>query len=151
MHGRPEGLRVIGDAICSFNPIYGQGMTVAAIEAIVLGACLRHGDRGLPRRFFRASAKKVRMAWRTAVGSDLALPEVVGPTPPSMRITNRYLDRVMIAAETDPLVAGRFMRVVGLLDPPAALLHPSIVRRVVWANRPRRTSPRLGSESAMEV
>jgi 2-polyprenyl-6-methoxyphenol hydroxylase-like FAD-dependent oxidoreductase len=144
----PDGLLVIGDAICSFNPIYGQGMTVAAIEAMVLRDCLRRGDRGLPRRFFRASAKKVRVAWQTAVGSDLALPEVVGRTPPSMRITNRYLDGVMIAAETDPLVTGQFMRVIGMLDPPARLLRPSIVLRVVWANRPRRTSPRPASESA---
>jgi len=148
MRRTPEGLLVIGDAVCSFNPIYGQGMTVAAIEAMLLRDCLRRGDHGLPRRFFRASAKKVRVAWQTAVGSDLALPEVVGRTPPSTRITNRYLDRVMIAAETDPLVAAQFMRVIGMLDPPARLLRPSIVLRVVGANRSRRTSPRPTGESA---
>jgi 2-polyprenyl-6-methoxyphenol hydroxylase-like FAD-dependent oxidoreductase len=139
MRRTPDGLLVFGDAICSFNPIYGQGMTVAAIEATVLRECLRRGDHGLPRRFFRASAKKVRVAWQTAVGSDLALPEVVGPRPLSMRITNAYLDRVMATAETDPTVAGQFMRVIGMIDPPARLLLPSILLRIARAKRSHRS------------
>jgi 2-polyprenyl-6-methoxyphenol hydroxylase-like FAD-dependent oxidoreductase len=151
MRRLPDGLLVFGDAICSFNPIYGQGMTVAAIEATVLRECLRRGERGLPRRFFRASAKKVRVAWQTAVGSDLALPEVVGPRTPSMRITNAYLDRVMSAAETDPLVAGQFMRVIGMIDPPARLLRPTILRRIARASRPQPTDRRVVEESASRV
>lgn len=98
----PQGLLVFGDAICSFNPIYGQGMTVAAIEALILRDCLRRGYDKLPRRFFRASAKKIRVAWQTAVGSDLAMPQVQGHRPISTRITNAYLDKVLAAAEVDP-------------------------------------------------
>jgi hypothetical protein len=63
-------------------------MTVASTEAIVLRDCLRREDRDLPPRFFRATAKKIRVAWQMAAGSDLTLPEVVGPRPLSMRITN---------------------------------------------------------------
>ena len=137
MRRTPEGLLVVGDAVCSFNPIYGQGMTVAALEATVLRDCLRRGDRGLPRRFFRASARKVRVAWQTAVGSDLKLPEVVGPRPLSMRITNAFLEPVLTAVEVDPVVAGQFMRVTAMIDPPARLLRPSILLRVVLANRRR--------------
>ena len=68
----------------------------------LLRDCLRRGGRGLTRRFFRASARKVRVAWQTAVGSDLALPEGVGPRPISMRITNAFLERVLTATEVDP-------------------------------------------------
>jgi 2-polyprenyl-6-methoxyphenol hydroxylase-like FAD-dependent oxidoreductase len=79
----PEGLIVIGDAICNFNPLYGQGMSVAAIEALVLRDCLQQGDRNLPRRFFRRSAKDIRVAWRSAVSSDLALPQMGSDRRPS--------------------------------------------------------------------
>lgn len=136
----PKGLLVFGDAICSFNPVYGQGMTVAAIEATILRDCLRRGERDLPKRFFRASAKKLRLAWQTAVGSDLALPHVVGPRPLSTRITNAYTDKVLTAAETDPAVTLQFLRVVGMLDSPSRLLRPSFMVRVARAAR-RRTAP----------
>ncbi len=140
MRRTPQGLLVFGDAICSFNPIYGQGMTVAAVEAMVLRDCLRCGERNLPRRFYRSSAKKIRVAWQTAVGSDLALPEVVGPRPLSIRITNAYLDRVMTAAETDSVVAQQFMQVIGMVDPPTRLLAPSIMLRLARNHAARTNS-----------
>jgi 2-polyprenyl-6-methoxyphenol hydroxylase-like FAD-dependent oxidoreductase len=141
MRHTPEGLLVVGDAVASFNPIYGQGMTVAAIEATVLHDCLLRGDHGLARRFFRASARHIRVAWQTAVGSDLALPEVQGPRPLSMRVSNAFLERVLTAVEVDLVVAGQFLRVTGMVDPPARLLRPSILRRVMRARSRRSTNP----------
>lgn len=131
MRRLPAGLIAFGDAVCSFNPIYGQGMTVAAVESLILRECLRGGDDDLPRRFFRSSAKKIRIAWQTAVGSDLALPEVAGRAPLSMRLSNMYLDRVMTAAENDPTVMMRFLRVVGMIDAPTKMLSPSFAFRVL--------------------
>jgi hypothetical protein len=64
-----------------------------------------------------------------------------------MRITNAYLERVLTASETDPIVAGQFMRVVGMIDPPVRLLRPSILRRIARAHRFRRTDPRPADES----
>lgn len=116
-------------------------MTVAALEALVLRECLRRGQRNLPQRFFRASAKQINAAWRTAVGSDLALPEVVGRARPvSVRITNAYLARVPTAAETDPVVADHFSRVIGMIDPPAGLLHLVLELRITKAGCRRRNN-----------
>jgi len=129
----PERLLVFGDAICSFNPIYGQGMTVAAIESLILRDCLRGGHHDLPRRFFRGAAKTVKVAWQTAVGSDLTLPQVQGPRPLSTRLTNAYLDRVLTAAETDPWVVQQFLRVTGMIDAPSQLMRPAFVSRVLRA------------------
>ena len=134
----PDRLLVIGDAICSFNPIYGQGMTVAAIESLILRDCLCDGVGDLPRRFFKGAAKKIEVAWQTAVGSDLTLPQVQGPRPLSTRLTNAYLDRVLAAAETDSVVAQQFLRVTGMIDPPTKLLRPAFVSRVLrTAAQPR--------------
>jgi 2-polyprenyl-6-methoxyphenol hydroxylase-like FAD-dependent oxidoreductase len=134
----PDGLLVFGDAICSFNPIYGQGMTVAALEASALRGCLRHGDRDLSRRFFRAAARPIAAAWQLAAGGDLALPEVEGPRPLSVRIANAYMDWVLTACESDAVVGGQFFKVNALVDPPSRLLHPALIYRVATVNLRRR-------------
>ncbi|MCV7401701.1 FAD-dependent oxidoreductase [Mycobacterium fragae] len=131
----PGGFIVMGDALCNFNPLYGQGMSVAAIETLILRHCLRQGDRNLPQRFFRASAKDIRVAWQAAVSSDLALPQIAGKRPLSIRITNAYLDRVLAAAETDPAVVQQFLRSMNLVDPPSHLLRPSTMLRVLTKSR----------------
>ena len=131
----PAGLLVFGDAICSFNPIYGQGMSVAALEAIVLRDCLLRGSDDLGRRFFRAAAKPIAVVWQMAAGADLTLPQVEGRRSMSMRLSNWYTDRVLRAAETDIVVTEGFFRVMNLVDSPARLLRPSFVARVAAANR----------------
>lgn len=137
----PAGLLVFGDAICSFNPIYGQGMTVAALQAMALKRCLSSGAEGLSTRYFRAAAKPIGVAWQLAVGGDLNLPEVPGPRPLSVRLTNRYVDRVQAAAEIDTVVAANFLRVAGFAKAPASLMYPSVMLRVAMTNwRGRRHS-----------
>jgi hypothetical protein len=134
----PDGLLVCGDAICSFNPIYGQGMSVAALDAVALREALRHGVTDLPRRYFRAAAKSIGVAWQLAAGSDLAFPEVEGRRTPSMRVTNRFVDSVLAAAEPDAVVGSQFFKVTALIDPPARLLSPLFLYRVATVNLRRR-------------
>jgi 2-polyprenyl-6-methoxyphenol hydroxylase-like FAD-dependent oxidoreductase len=141
----PAGLLVVGDAICSFNPIYGQGMTVAALQAQALHQCLQRGANGLAQRYFRAAAKPIGVAWRFAVGGDLNLPEVEGARPLSLRLTNRYVDRLQAAAESDLAVAEQFMKVVALVDPPTRLLKPQMMIRVAAASLRRREGRDGGS------
>jgi len=132
----PEGLLVLGDAISSFNPLYGQGMSVAALEAIELRRCLEQGQHR-PDRFFRAAGKIVSQAWDMAVGGDLALPEVAGHRPLTLRITNGYIERLLRVAEYDPMVAQAFGDVSDLLAPPREVLKPRILWRVLRGNLQR--------------
>jgi hypothetical protein len=144
----PAGLLVFGDAICSFNPVYGQGMTVAALEALALQRCLRRGEDGLARRYFRATAKVIGVAWQLATGADLSLPEVEGPRPLQVRIANKYVDRVLAAAESDTVVAEQFSKVGTLIDPPTRLLRPAVIARVATANLRHRRSDHAVTASA---
>ncbi|WNM39339.1 FAD-binding protein [Micromonospora halotolerans] len=132
----PEGFIAVADAVCSFNPAYGQGMTVAAAEAVVLRDCLRRGRRDLPRRFFTAAAKVVDVPWDMAVGADLRHPAVVGPRSARTRFLNGYVARLHVAAARHPAVGRRFLSVANLMTPPPGLFAPGIVARVLWSGRP---------------
>jgi len=138
----PEGYLVIGDAISSFNPLYGQGMSAASQQAMQLKAALAAGDAELARRFFRLAAKVVDGPWTTSAGGDLRIPETIGPRPLPARIVNWYIGKLQRAAHHDPELAMRFLRVTNLLDSPPTVLRPSIVGRVI------RSSFRSGSGTA---
>src|SRR5262249_52270933 len=118
----PAGLLVFGDAVCSFNPVYGQGMTVAALQAQCLRQCLGQGTGVLAQRFFSAGAKPIKVAWQLSAGGDLNLPGVDGPRPLSVRVVNKYVERIQRTAEADAVVTEQFLRVTGLVDPPSRLL-----------------------------
>ncbi|MFI5693776.1 FAD-dependent oxidoreductase [Kribbella sp. NPDC051586] len=138
----PKGLVVVGDAMCSFNPMYGQGMSVAAVQALRLGEALqRDGVDGFDAlRFFRAVRPVIDIPWQIAVGGDTALPGVDGPRDTRTRLVNRYLDRLYATAEHDEVVSVAFSRVTNLLDPPTALLRPAIAARVLGRRRMRSGS-----------
>ena len=131
----PAGYLVMGDALASFNPIYGQGMTVAACEALELRRALSRGLDGLAPRFFKAAARVIDIPWQTAVGGDLALPMVPGPRPLPVRLVNAYLQRVFRAAADDPQVAAAFLQVMHMLRKPPSLMTPRIMWRVLRASR----------------
>jgi 2-polyprenyl-6-methoxyphenol hydroxylase-like FAD-dependent oxidoreductase len=145
----PGGLLVVGDAFCSFNPIYAQGMTVAALHALALRECLSRGPEDLPRRFFRAAAKPTRLAWQMAVGGDLALPEVPGTPALSTRIFNRYVDCVLAAAEHDVAAFDQFVRVAWVVESPLSLLRPPIVWRAAMTHR-QRPGPSAGDPPTIQ-
>lgn len=129
----PEGVLAIGDSICSFNPVFGQGMSVAACEAEALQAALAGGPERLAQRYFRAAARAIDIAWQTAVGADLAIPSVQGERPLPVRVINAYVAKVFDAAQHDAVVAVAFQRVSHLLAAPPSLMRPAIVARVLRA------------------
>ena len=145
----PEGVLVTGDALCSFNPIYGQGMSVAALEALALRDSLaeqRESLDGLRRRFFHRAAKVVDTPWGLAAGADFAYPEVEGKRPFGTVLTTRYVARLHAVAAHDEVVCRAFFEVINLLAPPASLFRPRIAFRVLRGSRFNR---RLGFSSVL--
>lgn len=130
----PDGLLVVGDAVCSFNPVYGQGMTVAALEALALRRQLAGGEPS-PRAFLAEIARIVDAPWEIAAGGDLAYPEVEGRRSLQVRIGNAYMARLHRAATVDGDVVEAFMRVAGLVDPPQSVMRPSIALKVLRGSR----------------
>lgn len=126
----PEGFLVTGDALCNFNPVYGQGMTIAALEALTLKRLLTEGQADLPRRFYTAITKTLSQAWSLSVGADLRFPQVEGKRTKADWLVNRYLDRYRIAASADPVLGTAFLRVTNMIDPPTRLLAAGHILRV---------------------
>ena len=131
----PDGLLVMGDAMCSINPIYGQGMSVAALEAVALRRVLLGGDHRLAKRYYRAARRPVGDAWQLAAGTDRALPELGLRVKLTDRLANRYVDRLIAAAEHDEALARIVYDVTGMLAPPSRLLSPLAMPRVLFARR----------------
>lgn len=145
----PAGLLMFGDAICSFNPVYGQGMSVAALQAVELRRCLADGEKDLAKRFFRAAARPIDVAWKLSAGGDLALPQIEAPRPLPVRLINAYMKRLLTVAENDPVVAAAFLRVNMLLATPPSLMRPTIMARVLTGGRkPPQTSPQTPAQTA---
>jgi hypothetical protein len=146
----PDGLLVSGDALCSFNPIYGQGMTVAALEALAMRDALCGGGDLLAPRYFKAAAKPIATAWASATGADLGMPAdiVPGPRPLPLRAVNRYVDGFQTAAEHDPVMAWRFLDVTGLTVPESALFAPDSLRRIASSVRHHRRGGSLAVAGA---
>lgn len=133
----PWNLLVMGDALCSFNPIYGQGMAVAAQEAEVLQRCLAQRKRGaqddkqLQDKYFRGIASIVKAAWAMATGADLAYPQAEAPRPLGHSAVNRYLGHVIGLSCYDQKVLTVWNQVTQMQQPLSALFSPSIMARVM--------------------
>jgi 2-polyprenyl-6-methoxyphenol hydroxylase-like FAD-dependent oxidoreductase len=133
----PERYVVLGDAFCGFNPIYGQGMTVAALSADTLGRELsRSGGEldGVAARAEKAFAEVTAGAWLLATGADFAWPETIGGeagSGPADRFARWYIDRMLDAVAKDDTVRKAFNEVNQLVKPAASLFAPNIAWRVL--------------------
>jgi 2-polyprenyl-6-methoxyphenol hydroxylase-like FAD-dependent oxidoreductase len=155
----PERFLVMGDAFCSFNPVYGQGMTVSAREATALDDVLREraergaGLDGLPTLFHERVARIVDGAWRPATGEDFRHAETVGERPFAMPLLHWYTRRLHERCAHDTSLALAFYRVMHMIDPPTALFRPSVVARVLRrhpaaADRDAGRAARIGPSAA---
>lgn len=147
----PAGFVVLGDAICSFNPIYGQGMSSAALQARALAVAIDAFGLTSPkmaRSFYRRAAEVVDDPWQIAAGADFADPRTTGPKPVGTDLVNRYLAKVFRAAHTSVPVARQLYLVQNLLASPASLMTPAMVVRVLLAAGRSPATIRIAEQSA---
>jgi flavin-dependent dehydrogenase len=123
----PAGLLVMGDALCSFNPIYGQGITVAALQAELLRDALL-ADRPVDHRLQRALLAVTDVPWSIATGNDLRFPSCPDQPSRRQRLSGILTDRLnRLAATGEPRTTRTFSDVYHLMAPPAALIHPALL------------------------
>jgi 2-polyprenyl-6-methoxyphenol hydroxylase-like FAD-dependent oxidoreductase len=132
----PRGLLPIGDAICRFNPIYGQGMTVAAMEARILRSLLRMRSHtrdplaALGQAFFASARPLIEAAWSMSAIPDLVHPKTRGERPDDLQDMLEFGAGLLRLAAADPEIHKRMIRVRHLMDPPSVLRTPDVMRRV---------------------
>jgi 2-polyprenyl-6-methoxyphenol hydroxylase-like FAD-dependent oxidoreductase len=146
----PEGLVAIGDAVCAFNPAYGQGMTVALAEAMALRDCLRQGRAGLPKRYYKAIGKIIDVPWSIAVGADRRFDHVEGVRTRQAAFLNGYVARLHRAAAKHPSVGKAFLAVANLMAPPPSLFAPSVLAKALLSGG-RTSAPATAFEQDRDL
>jgi 2-polyprenyl-6-methoxyphenol hydroxylase-like FAD-dependent oxidoreductase len=129
----PSGLLVVGDALCAFNPIYGQGITVAACEALLLRRAIGHGP-GDEQRLVRGFCKVAALPWAIATGEDLRYPTCTGKGSPGQALLHRWtLELGRLSAHGDVLAQSSIARVYHLMAPPWLLFRPGLLAAALRA------------------
>jgi 2-polyprenyl-6-methoxyphenol hydroxylase-like FAD-dependent oxidoreductase len=137
LHRFPAGLLVLGDAVCSFNPVYGQGMSACALQVDLLDRLLQTSDEfgrtpsRFAKSFFQQGAKIIANPWLLATNSDFLYPRTRGHRPFTTKLLNAYLVRVCKLCAWNKPVLLRFYRVMHFMDPPATLFDPYVVFQVI--------------------
>lgn len=126
----PAGLLLIGDAICSFNPVYSEGISAAARTAIALRDALERDEEPAAEEFFRSISAILDAPWELAVSADLAGPGSTQRVLPGWPLTARYRARLEEAAPNDVYLSTAYVRVAALVDPPSALHSPAVQQRI---------------------
>ncbi|MFJ9825082.1 FAD-dependent oxidoreductase [Streptomyces sp. NPDC101160] len=127
----PGGLVVAGDALAAVNPVYGQGLTLAALQANSLAAYLRSGaaPQDPAWGYFRRAATVVDAAWQLSTTADLAQPHVDGPYPPGYPLIRWVGDRITAASIVDATVNTTYTNVLNMMEHPRALTRPALLLR----------------------
>lgn len=150
---RPEGFVVIGDAVAAFNPIYGQGMTIAAIGASLLAQVVASADgavTGIAEKFAAELAPWTDYAFAMAANTDSFFPgaEFVNYTPPAPEAVAGEAFAVA-AATTDPAVAQAMRRAAYYMDP-SGMQSPAVQQTIAeWASSGRQPDPSLTDPSRL--
>lgn len=140
----PTGFVRLGDSVASFNPVYGQGMSSAALQAERLGRNLDRFRQGpaLVRAQVRDAARITGAAWALSTGGDFGYPQTTGRRPLLAALTQGYADRVLRGAVHDIRLAQAAADTLTRLRHPAGMMAPPVMIRALW---PRRRRPGAAS------
>jgi 2-polyprenyl-6-methoxyphenol hydroxylase-like FAD-dependent oxidoreductase len=130
----PAGILPFGDAVVSFNPTFGQGMTMTSLQTGHLRRVLETPGADLAKEFNRAAAKTTFPVWMMNAIGDLVLHNATGPTPWWYRPVGNLFDQFLGAAETDPVLAEWFLRRFSLLDSLYMVPSARLVGRTIRHN-----------------
>jgi len=130
----PAGIIPFGDAVVSFNPTFGQGMTMTSLQTGHLRRVLETPGADLARDFNRAAAKTTYPVWTMNAIGDLVLHRATGPMPWWYRPVGNLFDQFLGAAETDPVLAEWFLRRFSLLDSLYMVPSARLVGRTIRHN-----------------
>jgi 2-polyprenyl-6-methoxyphenol hydroxylase-like FAD-dependent oxidoreductase len=128
----PNGLVVLGDAACAFNPVYAQGMTTAALGAETLSQCLDAYSPGFEKKFQKELARVIEAPWLLATSEDFRVRGTEGGSPRlKTRLMHRYMDQVIRLTTVNRNVRLAFLKVMHMLESPSTLFRPSVLMQVV--------------------
>ncbi|MGO9509153.1 MAG: FAD-dependent oxidoreductase [Mycobacterium sp.] len=144
----PSGLLVIGDALCHLDPTYGQGMTIAALEALTLRDCLRSGNAQLAQRYFHAAARYISATWAANKASSRVTSPARDRSSTRHRLKGWVAKAALTASAHDVVLTERFLRVTHFIDPPSRLQDPALIPRIAWGNL-RARFPRKRTRAAL--
>lgn len=130
----PAGIVALGDAVASFDPTYGQGMTIASLQAGHLRRALEAKGTDPARVLRRATAKVVYPVWMMNTIGDLSFHHATGPASWWYPPVGNLFDQFLGAAETDPVLAEWFLRRFSLLDSLYMIPSPKLVGRAMRHN-----------------
>ncbi|WP_438483759.1 NAD(P)/FAD-dependent oxidoreductase [Streptomyces sp. S186] len=137
----PEGLIVLGDAVCTFNPAYGQGMTVAALEARLLEQTLRGRSARTPldgQVFQQRLARVTASSWLMATIPDRAWEK---SRPAWAKAGNWFMNRLVDTVPHDPKVYTTFSGLFHMTSGPLTLADPRLLSRVLVGPRTGGSTP----------
>lgn len=135
----PDGLLPIGDAISCFDPVFAQGMSVAILEAEVLGQCLKRNQRPdakLARDYLARVDSIIDVSWNLSTGEDLKYPQTTGRRPLLFPLSRYYKQR--LTGCSDPAAVGELYKVLTLTASPHILLRPRTMMRALFSFERRR-------------
>ncbi|WP_026567568.1 NAD(P)/FAD-dependent oxidoreductase [Bacillus sp. UNC41MFS5] len=130
----PDGLLLIGDTVCRINPVFGQGMSIAILEALELQELFqneRHDLLKITSNFHKQAAKIIAPIWNMVITEDFRYPETIGEKPVGLSIQQWYAKKIFLLSSENQDIYNSFVKVMNLVRPMTILMHPRIIKRVL--------------------